>query len=180
MGKRCISNVGPNRHFSCIHAVPIPMLTALAGDSNCTGGSAIRNAGGVQVLRLRPGSSHRELSRCSIRACLNSLARKAGTGGNTGCASPPCGRCHASPWHCHRGKRSRRSRRAESSTSGRYRAEDGRGKRGGYGAMGGSVCCAREMVPVLFAVHGRPRFRAVAASALKIGAAHGDAIKRRG
>jgi hypothetical protein len=46
----------------------------------------------------------------------------------------------------------------------RYRAEDGRRKREGMGRCGDScsVCCAREMVPVLFAVRGRPRFRAVA------------------
>jgi hypothetical protein len=42
-----ISNVGPNRHVSCIHAVPIPELAALAGDPNRTGGGAIRNAGGA-------------------------------------------------------------------------------------------------------------------------------------
>ncbi|KAJ7812214.1 hypothetical protein B0H14DRAFT_1459997 [Mycena olivaceomarginata] len=36
----CTSNVGPDRHFSCVHAVPFPELAALAGDPNCTGTSA--------------------------------------------------------------------------------------------------------------------------------------------
>ncbi|KAJ6565039.1 hypothetical protein DFH09DRAFT_1082151 [Mycena vulgaris] len=55
----------------------------------------------------------------------------------------------------------------------RYGAEDGRGRRGGYGAMGGShsVCCVRGMVPVVCA---RPRFGAVAG----VGAEDGGGARR--
>jgi hypothetical protein len=57
-----------------------------------------------RFFSLRPGLSHRDLSRCPICACLRSLAWNAGTGGRAGCTLPPCGPCAASLRQCHHGR----------------------------------------------------------------------------
>jgi hypothetical protein len=92
-----------------------------------------------------------------------------------GCALPPCGPCHrgtviaanaaAAERSCHR--------------AGRYRAEDGRGKRGGYGTTGGKlqrVLCTRDGTrPVRGA--RQAKVSSGRASAQKIDAVPGEAMK---
>jgi hypothetical protein len=102
-----------------------------------------------KLRRLRPGSSHRDLSRYPIRACLGSLAWDAGTGGSAGCTLPPCGPCAASPRQCHRGRCSRGWRWEAGARRAAHwrrcggvvneRGEDGHRKRAGYGAMEGQL-----------------------------------------
>ncbi|KAJ7786874.1 hypothetical protein B0H14DRAFT_299137 [Mycena olivaceomarginata] len=144
---------------------------------------------------LRPRSSHRDLSRRPIRACLRSQAWNAGTGGSAGCTLPPCGPCAASPRQCDRGRCSRRWRwEAGARRAAHWRRCGGvvnerggmalrmdMGSGEGMGRWGDScgVCCAsRGMVPVVFALRSRPRFVAeTGVGAEEAGAGRGEAMK---